>query len=144
DDLVIGSPSAGRDRTELEDLVGCFVNTLALRLDVGGHDGEPGGPSFRRLLRRAREVGLDAYACPDLPFEQLVDAVGARRTLSRSPIFQVMLALQSIPLAPPRLPGLAAELLEIDAGTAKLDLTLALFPGSGGLVAQAEIHAELF
>jgi amino acid adenylation domain-containing protein len=143
EDLVIGTPVAGRDHSELQGLIGCFVNTLALRLDVAER-GPGGTPAFRDLVRRAREVILDAWTHQDLPFEKLVEALGLRRSLSHAPLFQTMLVLQSFPLAPPRLPGVETGLIEVDTGAARLDLTLAFFPVPGGLATEAEFHADLY
>jgi amino acid adenylation domain-containing protein len=143
EDLVIGAPVAGRNHREIQGLIGCFVNTLALRLDVAEH-GPGGTPAFRELVRRARGVMLDAWADQDLPFEKLVEALGLRRSLSHAPLFQTMLVLQSFPLAPPRLPGVETELIQVNTGAARLDLTLALFPTAEGLAAEAEYDADLF
>ncbi|HEV3073508.1 MAG TPA: non-ribosomal peptide synthase/polyketide synthase, partial [Thermoanaerobaculia bacterium] len=88
EDLVVGAPIAGRERLQIEGLIGCFINVLALRVDLSG------GPTFGELLRRVREVSLAAYAHQDLPFEKLVSELAPERDLGRAPLFQVLLALQ--------------------------------------------------
>ncbi|MBW8893928.1 MAG: non-ribosomal peptide synthetase, partial [Burkholderiales bacterium] len=90
-DVVIGSPVANRPRPELEGLIGFFVNTLALRADFSGE------PTVAQMLQRVRSAALAAYAHQDLPFEQVVEALQPPRSLSHSPIFQVMFALQNTP-----------------------------------------------
>ncbi|HTG35648.1 MAG TPA: non-ribosomal peptide synthase/polyketide synthase [Thermoanaerobaculia bacterium] len=139
DDVVVGSPIANRNRLETEPLIGFFVNTLALRLDLSG------GPSFRELARRTREATLGAYAHQDLPFEKLVEDLAPVRDARRAPVFQTLFALQNA--APPawRLPGVEVELREIDEKVAKFDLALALFPEEGGgLAASLEYALDLF
>jgi hypothetical protein len=100
DDIVVGTPIANRRQSELEDLIGFFVNTLALRVEVQPE------MSFRELLRQVREVTLDAYANQDVPFERLVEELQPRRELNRNPFFQAMLGVQNMPLRPLNLPGL--------------------------------------
>src|SRR5678815_3414417 len=91
EDIVVGTPIAGRNREEIEGLIGFFVNTLALRTNVSGN------PTFRQLLERVKEVALGAYAHQDLPFEKLVEELNPERNASHSPVFQVMSAMQNVP-----------------------------------------------
>ena len=138
-DIAVGSPIAGRTRSELEGLIGLFVNTLVLRGDLTGD------PSFRELLRRVRKAALGAYAHQDLPFEQIVGALlHPGRVAGRTPLFQVMFALQNAPLPPPRGAGLELEILETMSGTAKFDLTLFATETAEGLQLLIEYAADLF
>ncbi len=121
-DLVVGSPVADRGRTEIEGLIGLFVNTLALRARI-----DPDEP-FRDLLERTKGVVVAALAHQDLPFEKLVDALGTERRLDRNPLFQVSLAFQGAAPDPPDLPGIVAEVVD--------DLTLDAVPFDLGLSVQ--------
>ena len=117
-DIVVGTPIANRNRQETEGLIGFFVNSLVMRTDVGGD------PSFRELLRKVRDVSLEAFAHQDLPFEKLVEAINPERDLSRNPLFQVFFVVQNAPLGPLTLPGLTVELQPMDPLTARFDLEL--------------------
>ncbi|MET0398422.1 MAG: amino acid adenylation domain-containing protein, partial [Longimicrobiaceae bacterium] len=139
DDVVVGSPIAGRTRAETEGLVGFFVNTLALRTELSGR------PSFREVVARAREAALGAYAHQELPFERLVEALGAERDAGRNPVFQAMFALQNTPgAAELEMGGVRARVEEPESATAKFDLTLAMVERGGGLDAVLEYAADLF
>ena len=129
-EVVIGTPVAGRERAEVAGLVGLFVNSLVLRADLAGE------PSFAALLGRLREATLAAFSHAELPLEKLVEALAPARSLDRTPLFQVMLAVQPDGEARLELPGVVAERLPALTETAKLDLTLALF-GDGP---SADVH----
>jgi amino acid adenylation domain-containing protein len=137
--FVVGTPVANRTPPEVEALIGFFVNTLALPLDLTGN------PSFTTLLERMRAVCLDAYAHQELPFEKLVEVLQPERDLSRPPLVQVLAALQTVPLPTVTSAGLTMQPLEVDSGTAKFDLRLDLREtASGGLSGYWEYNTDLF
>ncbi|MCY1021700.1 non-ribosomal peptide synthetase [Pyxidicoccus sp. MSG2] len=138
DDVVVGMPVAGRTHGEAQDLIGFFANTLVLR----GRLAED--PSFRELLRRTREEVLGALDHQHLPFEKLVDALRPERSLSRTPLFQVMFDLNEEPVLPPELPGLHTALVPLQRGAAHFDLSLTLDAKDGGLAGVAEYATDLF
>jgi amino acid adenylation domain-containing protein/non-ribosomal peptide synthase protein (TIGR01720 family) len=117
-DVVVGSPVAGRTRPEIEGLLGCFLNTLALRLDLTGN------PSFRGLLARAREVVLEALADQDVPFERVLEEVRPNREIGRTPLFQALLNMRSFPRVEARLPGLDLRLDPGPLPPPRFDLTV--------------------
>ena len=126
DDVVVGAPTAGRGRAEVEGLIGMFLNTLVLRTDLGG------GPTVRELLARVRRTALDAFAHQDVPFEMLIDELAPERDLSRTPFFQVFFNMLELPFeARARLPGLEIEAVETPQEPSKFDLTLYVGPGAG-------------
>ncbi|HEV2844442.1 MAG TPA: amino acid adenylation domain-containing protein, partial [Thermoanaerobaculia bacterium] len=126
-DVLVGSPIAGRNRPEIEGLIGCFLNTVVLRADLVDD------PSFLDLLARMREATLDAYAHQDLPFERLLEEVRPERDLSRTPLFQVFLNMVNVPASDVRLPGL--ELRRGPAGSAPSSFDLTFYA--------AEVDGEL-
>lgn len=137
-DLVIGTPVANRSRTETERLIGFFVNTLPLRVDLSGN------PSFRALVARVRETALGAYDHQDIPFEKLVEEIKPERDLSRNPIVQVMFSYQSAPLSLPRLAGLTSQRVDLPWNVSKFDLYVGFDDTPQGLSGGAEYNTDLF
>ncbi|MGW7418212.1 non-ribosomal peptide synthetase, partial [Streptomyces sp. NPDC054863] len=138
-DIPIGTSLAGRTDESLDELVGFFVNTLVLRTDVSGE------PSFRELMHRVRERGLDAFAHQDVPFERLVEDLAPARSMARHPLFQVMLALQNTAPASLALPGVETQLLDTGDRPAKFDLDIQLREThTGGLIGSLVYATDLF
>jgi amino acid adenylation domain-containing protein/FkbH-like protein len=138
EDLVIGTPVAGRTEVETETLIGFFVRTLVLRSDLSG------GPTFRELLKRVQQVMLDAHAHQDLPFEKLVEELRPTRSPGFAPLVQVMFAFQNTPALELNLPDVQATTLELPGQTAKFDLTLFAEETPGALRLTAEYSTDLF
>ena len=138
EDIIVGTPIAGRNQVETESLIGFFVNALGIRTKLSGNT------SFLELLSQVREVALGAYSHQDLPFEKLVEELQPERDRSRSPLFQVMFALQNASTATLELPGININSLNIDSTTAKFDLTLFVKETKQGLVASLEYNTNLF
>jgi amino acid adenylation domain-containing protein len=155
DDIVVGSPIANRNQADLEPLIGCFVNTLVLRTDLSHN------PSIQALLKRVRQVALGAYAHQDVPFEQLVKTLQPDRDPSRTPLFQVMFALQNIPGITGGIEGWEVttqeinsnydrssssiwQIQEIDTETAKFDLTVFIEERNTELFITLEYNTDLF
>ncbi|HEY9420388.1 MAG TPA: condensation domain-containing protein, partial [Thermoanaerobaculia bacterium] len=138
EDVVVGTPVAGRDRVELEPLIGFFVNMLPLRSRVSGE------ASFSALLGRVRETTLQAYAHQALPFERLVEELQPVRDLARTPLFQAMFVFQNTPRAAMEMPGLSRTQIPVETGVAKLDLTLAMAEEGAELAGVVEYDATLF
>ena len=158
DDLLLGTPVAGRTRRELEGLIGFFVNTLVLRINLGGD------PSFRELLARIRDRAVQAYAHQDLPFEKLVEDLQPERDLSRNPLYQVFFQLATAPSSNGDAPAPSAT-GDLPSGdghandlpvhfswapspssgqSSKFDLNLSLWDGPNGVGGRLEYSSELF
>jgi amino acid adenylation domain-containing protein len=137
DEVVVGSPVSGRNRTEVEPLIGFFVNSLALRINLAG------APTVEHLLARTRAQVLAAQAHQDLPFDQVVELVKPPRSLAHSPVFQVMLDwnTQAPKLA---LPGLALSVVDAELTTAQFDLSLALGDAGDRLTGALSYATALF
>ncbi|MEH2159118.1 non-ribosomal peptide synthetase [Nostoc sp.] len=119
--IAVGSPIANRNRSEIEGIIGFFVNSLVLRSNLSGN------PSFRELLGRVREVTLGAYSHQDLPFEKLVEELHPERNLSHHPLFQVVFGFQNAPMSALELPGLVPSFMNIDIKKTRFDLELHLW-----------------
>ncbi|HEX6040165.1 condensation domain-containing protein, partial [Longimicrobium sp.] len=138
-DVVIGTPAAGRDRREIEDLIGFFVQTLALRVDLSG------GPTVAELLGRVRAGALEAQRHRDIPFEQVVERLRPARSLAYHPLFQVLFAWQNALGESVALPGLQAEdAADTAQRTAKFDLSLTLWEDGGRITGGLNYATALF
>jgi amino acid adenylation domain-containing protein len=137
-DLVIGTTIANRRWAEIEGLIGFFSNSLVLRTDLSGN------PSFRELLKRVRRVSLDAYAHQDLPFERLVEELKIERTLSHTPLFQVVFSFQNSPPPEVKLPDLVVSPMEMNTGAAMFDLILGMVDEGVELTGVLHYSTDLF
>ena len=138
-DVTVGTPVAGRNHPDIGDVVGFFINTLVLRTDLSG------GITFREALGRVRTVALRAYDNQDVPFEKLVEKLQPARNLSHSPLFQVMFILQNTLAQEFNLPGLTVtQLMDVNTGTSKYDLSLSMMERPDGLWAVFEYNPDLF
>ena len=137
-DIVVGTPIAGRPVPEIENLIGLFINTLAIRAQVSGD------ATVREFLNHLKQVALGAYAHQDLPFERLVKELQPERTLAHNPLFQVMFVLQSEEIPPLNLPGVSAEHFRIEHVIANFDLTLDITERGDELDCMFESNADLF
>ncbi len=138
DDIVIGSFIAGRNRAEIEDLIGFFINTQVLRTNLAGD------PTFTELLARVREVAMGAYANQDLSFEMLVEELQPERDLSRNPLFQAVFQLQNVPTTSTASSASGASALEISRNTAIFDLVFHLWDGPQEIGGGVEYSTDLF
>jgi amino acid adenylation domain-containing protein len=137
-DIAIGTPTAGRDRPELEGLVGYFVNMLVMRSDLSGD------PPFRQVLERVRADTLAAFTNQDIPFERLVAELNPPREAGCNPIFQISFALQNQERSILSLPGLQSEEIPVRAVESKFDLSLSIVESADGLQANFEYNPGLF
>jgi len=139
DDICVGTPIAGRVRPEVEKLIGCFVNTLAIRSNLGN------SPSFIALVKQVQQNLTSAYDHQDIPFERLVDELGVAREMSHTPLFQVMFVLQNATAGSTlSVPGLDIELLPEESETSKFDITINMREEKGCLKGDFEYRTDLF
>ena len=138
DGIVVGTPIAGRNRAEIEGLIGCFTNTLVLFSDLSGN------PKFSELLARVKETALDAYANQDMPFDKLVEVIRPERKLSHNSLFQVLFALHNLQLGKVNLPEIAISPLTTDSFTSRFDLSVEVQEGPRGAFIRFEYSTQLF
>jgi amino acid adenylation domain-containing protein len=137
EDVAVGSLIANRNQIQIERLIGMFANAIVLRTDLSGD------PTFGDLLRRVRQITLDAYRNQDLPIEEILQALQVPRNSDGNPLFQVMFLLQKAP-SNPALSGLSADFVEVDPGIARCDLLLELIDKDGRLSGWLEYSTDLF
>src|ERR1700716_3791045 len=137
DSILVGTPVAGRNELEIENLVGLFVNTLIFRADFADD------LSFRNLVRQVRDFALDAFAHQDVPFEKLVEELVPQRLVHTTPLFQVMFTFQNIPKQVFEIPGLVMKEVPFETGIAKFDLSAEVFENNG-LHCRFEYNTDLF
>ncbi|MFB8789748.1 MAG: condensation domain-containing protein [Potamolinea sp.] len=137
DDIVVGTPTANRNRPEIEGLIGFFVNTLVLRTDLSDN------PIFEDVLSRVQDVVLGAYAHQDLPFEKLVEQLQPERSLSYTPLVQVMLGF-AVPRAQMQMAGLTVSPVAVETVRSKFDLSLIFDSTDSGLIGEWEYNTDLF
>lgn len=138
EDVATGSLIANRNQIESERLIGLFANTLILRNDFAGD------PSFGEMLRRVRQVTLDAYRNQDLPIEEVLRALQVARRTDGNPLFRIMFILQNASIEAARFPGLSTRRIEIDPKVARFDITLELVEANGRFTGFFEYAADLF
>ncbi len=138
EDILVGTPVAGRNRSEVEPLIGFFINTLVLRTDLKGN------PSFQELLSRVKEVTLGAYEHQEMPFEKLVEELQPERSLSYNPLFQVWFNMVNLKFKPLELPDLTVELLSSSEAASKFDITLYVREQSESITLDWVYNRELF
>jgi amino acid adenylation domain-containing protein len=138
DDVAVGSLIGNRNRTEIEHLMGMFANTVVLRTDLSGD------PTFSEVLRRVRQVTLDAYRNQDLPIEEILRVLQVSRSVSRNTLFQVMFILQNASPRTPSFPGLSVEFVDVEPGIARFDLMLELVDADERLGGWLEYSTDIF
>lgn len=138
EDFCVGTPVAGRNRVEVEGMIGCLVNTLVMRSDLSGR------PTFRSMVAQAREAALQAHAHQDLPFDKLVEELSPARNLDFTPLFQVVFVLQNVPQRRPILPNVDLAPLSQTQETAKFDLVLSITESSDHFLGAFIFASALF
>jgi iturin family lipopeptide synthetase A len=137
-DIAVGSPIAGRLRTETEALIGVFINTLVLRTDLSSQ------PDSMELLQQVKETTLEAYAHQDVPFERLVEVLLPQRDLTQMPLFQVLFVFQNVPFTALELGAAKMLPFDVDNGAAQFDVTLMLEETSSGMEGSIAYNKGLF
>ena len=137
-DILVGTPIAGRQRTELENLIGLFVNILVIRSQLDGD------LTFKTLLSNVRSTCLEAYSNQDIPFEKLVEELNPQRNLSITPLFQVMFQLQNAPMPPVKISGLTISPIQVDTGVSQVDLSLTLWEENQSMNGSFEFNTDIF
>lgn len=137
-DFAIGTPVANRNRVETEGVIGCFINTLVIRNDATSD------LSFRQLVQRVRERTLAVYEHQEMPFHKLIEVLAPAKTLSRSPLFQVMFSYENYPSSQVTLPGLSHATEEISTGSTKMEMTLTVGEGDGIYRSHLEYDGDLY
>jgi len=138
EDIILGCPIAGRSRLEIEKLIGVFINTLVLRIQLNSN------LTFKQLLTQVSQVAKEAYENQDIPFEKLVEELNPERSLSHNPIFQVLFQLRNLPVSTVKLDDLTIEEVKFDRGIAALDLSLDIVEKPSELVCYFEYNTDLF
>ncbi len=143
EDIVVGSPIAGREKEESFDLIGMFINTVVMRTDTSGN------PAFAELLERVKETSIQAYEHQHIPLDQIVEQLNPPRMASRHPLFQIMFALQNTPQPSLDLEGNEADISLLSVGSAKFDLNIEmreLFDQehAAGIEAAVEYRTDLY
>jgi amino acid adenylation domain-containing protein len=138
DDILVGTPIANRKLVETESLIGFFINTLVLRTDLSG------SPSFREVLRRVKNITLEAYDNQDIPFEKLVEELKLERNLNIPPLIQVLFVLQNVPVTSFKASDLKLTMFEVDSTSSKFDLTLTMSETARGLSGSLKYNSGLF
>lgn len=137
-DFAIGTLISGRNRVELERLIGLFVNTLVLRCDLSGN------PTFRQLLKRTRRTSLDAFSHAEVPAEMLVRKLKLPRSFNRHPLFDVLFQLRNMPAARAERRGIGVEVLPLDYGISRFDLLIEVVQYSNNLFTCFEYNTNTF
>ena len=137
-DIVIGTPVANRGSAEFENVIGPFVNTLALRSNCEQN------PSFNKFLNDVRQATIDAIDNRDVPFDLVVEAANPRRAIGHAPIFQVMFALHNFPLQQPAVDDLKCAVVEMETVTARFDIAIDMVMYQNKFVAAYEYATDLF
>jgi len=137
DDILIGTPVANRNRGDIEAMIGFFLNTLVLRTDLSGD------PSVRALIEQVRDNSFEAYGHQDLPFEHVLEAVDVERSLSHTPLYQVLFIYQNTPMGTLGLPGLTIEAEQQDV-VAHFDLTLVMMETPAGIEGYLGFNTDIF